>query len=138
MGIIIAAMASSLDRAASPNRNEAPLAEHVSSKREGIFAEEADVLHKRQRQEEPLTTAQTEVQLPPVAVNGGVDVSLPDLGSPPLPLAVTMSRLDKASTIHLAECLMKVTSTKGYRTVWPSREMRPSLMNALRQGQRMA
>ena len=123
MGIIIAAMASSLDRAASPNRNEALLAEHVSSKREGIFAEESDILHKRQRQEEAsLTRVETEVQLPPVAVNGGIDVSIPDLGSSPLALAVTMSRIDKASSIHLSECLMKVTSTKGYRTVWPSRE----------------
>lgn len=33
------------------------------------------------------------------------------------PPRMTMSRIDKAPTIQLSECMMKVTSTKGYRTV---------------------
>jgi len=87
----------------------------MASSREERFSSFAEYQRKRQCQHD---VSNLDRVLSSKRLKGGLRSSQSSDCSTPQPAKlVTMSRIDKASTVHLSDCQTKVTSRKGYRLV---------------------
>lgn len=90
---------------------------NLTPEKRAVNVAETDDQSKRQRREPMRGVVLDRVLSPKRSEGGGMEFLHPEVQIPSVPTAVTMSRIDKASTIKLSDCLLKVMSVKGYRTV---------------------